>query len=203
MSLNVGDTASDFTAGTSIGKIRLHDWIGDDWVFLFGHSDDFTLVRATEVGRIALLAGAFAVRPVKPLGFSTDGAEKHLKWITEVNDLQHTTVTFSIVADPDSTVPRLYGMIYPHESEIAAVGSVFIIDPQKKCRLTMTYPMNVGLNFEEILRVIDALQTADAKHIATPSDWLPNGVVIIPNSIKTFEAHALLPQGWTEARAYL
>ena len=167
MSLNIGDTAPDFTADTSTGKIHLHDWIGDDWVFFFSHPGDFTPVCTTEVGRTAQLAEAFAKRHVKPLGLSTDGVEEHLKWIADVNDTQHTTVTFPIVADPDCTVARLYGMIHPHESEKAAVRTVFIIDPQKKIRLTMTYPMNVGRNFEEILRVIDALQTADAKHIAT------------------------------------
>lgn len=203
MTLNIGDTAPDFTADTSTGKIHLHDWIGDDWVFFFSHPGDFTPVCTTEVGRTAQLADAFAKRHVKPLGLSTDGVEDHLKWIADVNDTQHTTVRFPIVADPDCTVARLYGMIHPHESETAAVRSVFIIDPQKKVRLTMTYPMNVGRNFEEILRVIDALQTADAKHIATPADWVPGGVVIIPNSIKTAEAHTLFPQGWTEVRPYL
>jgi peroxiredoxin (alkyl hydroperoxide reductase subunit C) len=203
MTLNIGDSAPDFTADTSTGKINFHDWIGGDWVFFFSHPGDFTPVCTTEVGRTAQLADDFTKRNVKPLGLSTDGAEEHLLWITDVNDTQHTTVTFPIVADPDSTVARLYGMIHPHESETAAVRSVFIIDPQKKIRLTMTYPMNVGRNFEEILRVIDALQTADAKHIATPADWVPGGMVIIPNSIKATEAHALFPQGWTEVRPYL
>lgn len=203
MTINIGDTAPDFTADTSTGKIHLHDWIGGDWVFFFSHPGDFTPVCTTEVGRTAQLADAFAKRHVKPLGLSTDGVEEHLKWIADVNDTQHTTVTFLIVADPDCTVARLYGMIHPHESETATVRSVFIIDPQKKIRLTMTYPMNVGRNFEEILRVIDALQTADAKYIATPADWVPGGIVIIPNSIKTAEAKTLFPQGWTEVRPYL
>jgi peroxiredoxin (alkyl hydroperoxide reductase subunit C) len=203
MSLNIGDTAPDFTADTSTGKIHLHDWTGGDWIFFFSHPGDFTPVCTTEVGRTAQLAEAFSKRHVKPLGLSTDGVEEHLKWIADVNDTQHTTVAFPIVADPDCTVARLYGMIHPHESETAAVRSVFIIDPRKKIRLTMTYPMNVGRNFEEILRVIDALQTADAKQIATPADWMPGGVVIIPTSIKTAEAEKLFPQGWTEVRPYL
>lgn len=203
MTLNIGDTAPDFTAETSTGPIRFHDWIGGDWVFFFSHPGDFTPVCTTEVGRTAQLADAFARRHVKPLGLSTDGVAEHLKWIDDVNDTQHTTVDFPIVADPDSTVARLYGMIHPHESETAAVRSVFIIDPAKKIRLTMTYPMSVGRNFDEILRVIDALQTGDARHIATPADWVPGGVVIIPNSIKTPEAQKLFPQGWTEARPYL
>lgn len=203
MTLNIGDTAPDFTAETSVGKIHFHDWIGGDWVFFFSHPGDFTPVCTTEVGRTAQLSDAFAKRHVKPLGLSTDGVEDHLKWIADVDDTQHTTVAFPIVADPDCTVARLYGMIHPHESETAAVRSIFIIDPDKKIRLTMTYPMNVGRNFDEILRVIDALQTADAKRIATPADWVPGSVVIIPTSIKTAEAKVLFPQGWTEARPYL
>ncbi len=203
MSLNIGDTAPDFTANTSVGKIHFHDWIGGDWVFFFSHPGDFTPVCTTEVGRTAQLSDAFATRGVKPLGLSTDGVEDHLKWIADVDDTQHTTVTFPIVADPDCTVARLYGMIHPHESETAAVRSVFIIDPDKKIRLTMTYPMNVGRNFDEVLRVIDALQTADAKRIATPADWVPGRAVIIPTSIKMAEAKVLFPQGWNEARPYL
>jgi peroxiredoxin (alkyl hydroperoxide reductase subunit C) len=203
MSIHIGDTAPDFTADTSTGKISFHDWIGSDWVFFFSHPGDFTPVCTTEVGRTAQLADAFAKRHVKPLGLSTDAVEEHLSWIADVNDTQHTTVTFPIVADPDSTVARLYGMIHPHESETAAVRSVFIIDPDKKIRLTMTYPMSVGRNFEEILRVIDALQTGDANRIATPADWVPGGIVIIPNSIKDAEAKVLFPQGWTEVRPYL
>ncbi len=203
MSLHIGDVAPDFTADTTTGNIRFHDWIGKDWVFFFSHPGDFTPVCTTEIGRTAQLASAFAERHVKPLGLSTDGVAEHLEWIADVNDTQDTTVAFPVVADPDSTVARLYDMIHAHESTTAAVRSVFIIDPERKIRLTMTYPMNVGRNFDEILRVIDALQTADAKHIATPADWLPGGKVIIPTSIETTEAKKLFPQGWTEVRPYL
>ena len=203
MSLHIGDTAPDFTADTSIGKISFHDWIGKDWVFFFSHPGDFTPVCTTEIGRTAQLADEFAKRHVKPLGISTDGVAEHLKWIEDVNDTQDTTVKFPIVGDPDSTVARLYDMIHAHESSTAAVRTVFIIDPDRKIRLTMTYPMNVGRNFDEILRVIDALQTGDAKHIATPADWTPGDKVIIPPSIKTAEAEKLFPQGWTEIRPYL
>ncbi len=203
MTLNIGDTAPDFTADTSTGKISLHDWIGSSWVFFFSHPGDFTPVCTTEVGRTAQLADEFAKRNVKPLGLSTDGVAEHMTWIDDVNDTQNTTVRFPIVADADSTVARLYGMIHPHQSETAAVRSVFIIDPDKKVRLTMTYPMSVGRNFDEILRVIDALQTGDANRIATPADWIPGGKVIIPTSIKDDEAKTLFPQGWTEVRPYL
>ncbi len=203
MSLHIGDTAPDFTADTSTGPIRFHDWIDGHWVFFFSHPGDFTPVCTTEIGRTAQLADDFSKRRVKPLGLSTDGVEEHLAWIRDVNDTQHTNVGFPIVADPECTVARLYGMIHPHESTSAAVRSVFIIDPDKKIRLTLTYPMSVGRNFDEILRVIDALQTGDAKHIATPADWVPGGFVIIPNAIKGAEAEKLFPQGWTEVRPYL
>jgi peroxiredoxin (alkyl hydroperoxide reductase subunit C) len=203
LTLNIGDTAPDFTADTSTGKISLHDWIGSTWVFFFSHPGDFTPVCTTEVGRTAQLADEFARRNVKPLGLSTDGVAEHMTWIDDVNDAQNTTVRFPIVADADSTVARLYGMIHPHQSETAAVRSVFIIDPDKKVRLTMTYPMSVGRNFDEILRVIDALQTGDANRIATPADWVPGSKVIIPTSIKDDEAKTLFPQGWTEVRPYL
>jgi peroxiredoxin (alkyl hydroperoxide reductase subunit C) len=203
MGIHIGDTAPDFTADTTTGKIQFHDWIGSDWVFFFSHPADFTPVCTTEMGRTAQLADEFAKRHVKPLGLSTDGVEEHLSWIKDVNDTQNTSVKFPIIADPDSRVARLYEMIHAHESETAAVRSVFIIDPRKKIRLTMTYPMSVGRNFDEILRVIDALQTGDAKRIATPADWKPGDKVIIPPSIKDAEAKTLFPQGWTEVRPYL
>ena len=137
------------------------------------------------------------------MGLSTDTAAEHLKWISDVNETQHTSLQFPIVADPDLKIAKLYDMIHPEESETAAVRSVFIIDPDKKLRLTMTYPMNVGRNFDEILRVIDALQLSDAKNIATPADWNPGKKVIIPPSIKNDEAKTLFPQGWDELRPYL
>ena len=203
MGIQIGDTAPDFTADTTTGRIRFHDRIGAEWAFFFSHPGDFTPVCTTEIGRTAQLAEEFARRHVKPLGLSTDGVEDHLTWIDDVNDTQNTAVTFPIVADPDSAIARLYEMIHANESATAAVRSVFIIDPDKKIRLTMTYPMGVGRNFDEILRVIDALQTGDARHIATPADWVMGGAVIIPTSIKDAEAKMLFPQGWTEVRPYL
>ncbi|MGB3377924.1 MAG: redoxin domain-containing protein, partial [Allopontixanthobacter sediminis] len=160
-------------------------------------------VCTTEMGRTAQLAGEFERRNVKPLGLSTDIAEEHRKWIRDVNETQHTTLEFPIVADADLAVARLYDMIHPDQSETAAVRSVFIIDPEKKIRLMMTYPMSVGRNFDEILRVIDALQLSDRKRIATPADWQVGKAVIIPPSISNEEAKALFPQGWTEHRPYL
>lgn len=203
MTLHIGDTAPDFTVDTQNGPISLHEWAGDSWVFFFSHPADFTPVCTTEMGRTAQLADQFDARNVKPLGLSTDTADEHRKWIEDVNDTQNTNLTFPIVADADLSIAKMYDMIHPDQSATAAVRSVFIIDPKKKIRLTMTYPMSVGRNFDEILRVIDALQLGDAKRIATPADWQKGKEVIIPPSIKDDEARALFPQGWTEHRPYL
>ena len=203
MSLHIGDIAPDFTVDSQMGPISLHEWAGESWVFFFSHPADFTPVCTTEMGRTAQLAAEFAARNTKPLGLSTDTVEEHVKWIADVNDTQHTDLQFPIVADDDLAIAKLYDMIHPDQSETAAVRSVFIIDPDKKIRLTMTYPMSCGRNFDEILRVIDALQLADAKRIATPADWQKGDEVIIPPSIKNEEAKDLFPQGWTEHRPYL
>lgn len=203
MSLRIGDTAPDFTIATTKGEISLHDWAGDSWVFFFSHPADFTPVCTTEMGRTAQLAAEFEKRNTKPLGLSTDTVEEHVKWIEDVNDTQNTDLQFPIVADSDHKIAQLYDMIHPGESETAAVRSVFIIDPTKKIRLTMTYPMSVGRNFDEILRVIDALQTSDAHQIATPADWLPGKKVIIPPSVTNEQAKDKFPQGWDEQRPYL
>jgi len=203
MSLKIGETAPNFSTDTTKGKIDFHEWIGDSWAFFFSHPADFTPVCTTEMGRTAQLADAFAQRNVKPIGLSTDTVEEHNKWIADVDDTQNTTLNFPIIADPDLKVAKLYEMIHPSESETAAVRSVFIIDPNKKIRLTMTYPMNVGRNFDEIMRVIDALQLGDAKKVATPADWRPGDDVIIPPSIDNETAKDLFPQGWNEIRPYL
>ncbi|MBK6961670.1 MAG: peroxiredoxin [Gammaproteobacteria bacterium] len=203
MSLRLSDTAPNFQIATTTGNIDFHLWAGDSWVFFFSHPADFTPVCTTEMGRTAQLAGEFAARNVKPLGLSTDSVEEHLKWIEDVNDTQNTTLRFPIVADKDRRIAELYDMIHPGQSETAAVRSVFIIDPNMKIRLTMTYPMNVGRNFAEILRVIDALQLGDKHRVATPADWTPGGKVIIPPSIKNEQAKDLFPQGWDEIRPYL
>jgi len=203
MTLHIGDIAPDFTADSQNGVIHFHQWAGDSWVFFFSHPADFTPVCTTEMGRTAQLADQFAARNTKPLGLSTDTAEEHRKWIVDVNETQHTDLQFPILADADLTIARLYDMIHPDESETAAVRSVFIIDPAKKIRLMMTYPMSVGRNFDEILRVIDALQLGDKARIATPADWQKGEEVIIPPSIKDDEAKQLFPQGWTTHRPYL
>jgi len=203
MSIRIGEVAPDFEADTTAGPIRFHDWIGDSWVFFFSHPADYTPVCTTEMGRTAQLAGEFERRRTKPLGLSTDTVEEHRGWIADVDATQNTTLAFPIVADADLAIAKLYGMIHPAESETAAVRTVYIIDPQKNVRLTMTYPMNVGRNFDEILRVIDALQLGDEKHIATPADWRPGDRVIIPPSITGEEATERFPQGWDTIRPYL
>lgn len=203
MALLLGDTVPDFTADTTAGAISFHEWIGGSWVFFFSHPADFTPVCTTEMGRTAQLAAEFEQRGVKPLGLSTDTVKEHLKWIKDVDDTQHTSLQFPIVADPDCRISKLYGMIHPGESETAAVRSVFIIDHHKNLRLSMTYPMSVGRNFDEILRVIDALQTSDKQGVALPADWQPGDCAIIPPSVTNEEALKKFPQGFDEIRPYL
>ena len=203
MTLLLGDTVPDFTADTTLGPISFHDWIGEDWAFFFSHPADFTPVCTTEMGRTSQLSAEFTARGVKPIGLSTDTVEEHFKWIEDVNDTQNTTLRFPIVADPDLKIAKLYEMLHPSESETAAVRSVFIIDSDKKLRLTMTYPMNVGRNFDEILRVIDALKTSDANGVALPADWRPGDLAIIPPSVSDEEAKIKFPQGFDTIRSYL
>jgi peroxiredoxin (alkyl hydroperoxide reductase subunit C) len=203
MGIKLGETAPNFQIATTAGDIDFHAWAGDAWVFFFSHPADFTPVCTTEMGCTARLAEDFAARNVKPLGLSTDTVAEHLQWIEDVDDTQGVTLRFPIVADADRSISEMYGMIHPGESETAAVRTVFIIDPAKKVRLTMTYPMTVGRNFAEILRVIDALQATDAHTIATPADWTPGDEVIIPPSVTDEQARELFPQGWETLRPYL
>lgn len=203
MTVRIGETAPDFEADTTMGHIKLSDWAAGNWVFFFSHPADFTPVCTTEMGRTSQLAEQFSKRGVKPLGLSTDSVQEHLKWVEDVNDTQSTVLAFPIVADLDLEIAKTYGMIHPEQSATEAVRAVFIIDPQMKVRLTMTYPMSVGRNFDEILRVIDALQAGDKYRIATPADWKPGGEVIIPPSIPDEMAKTLFPQGWTAHRPYL
>lgn len=203
MSLHIGDAAPNFTVDTTTGVVNFHDWIGGSWCFFFSHPADFTPVCTTEMGRTAQLADEFEKRNTKPLGLSTDGVKEHLEWIEDVNDTQNTTLKFPIIADADTKIAQLFDMIHPNESDTAAVRSVFIIDPNKKIRLTMTYPMSVGRNFDEILRVIDALQAGDRSGIATPADWQVGDKVIIPPSVTNAEAIEKFPQGFEEIRPYL
>ena len=193
MTLRLGDTAPNFTVDTTNGEIDFHAWSGDSWVFFFSHPADFTPICTTEMGMTAKHDADFKARNVLPLGLSTDTVAEHEKWIGDVNETQNTEVTFPIIADADHTVSKLYDMIHPAVNTTETVRSVFIIDPNKKIRLTMTYPMNVGRNFDEIIRVIDALQIADEKTVALPANWRPGDAAIVPLSVKTEDAKAKYP----------
>ncbi|GHD67906.1 peroxiredoxin [Jeongeupia chitinilytica] len=204
MSLRLGDTAPDFTQQSSEGDIRFHDWAGDQWVVLFSHPADFTPVCTTELGKTAKLKDEFAKRNVKALAISVDPLESHLKWIDDINDTQQTTVNFPILADADRKVSELYDLIHPNASTTATVRSVFIIDPAKKIRLTLTYPASTGRNFNEILRVIDSLQLTEYHKVATPADWQQgDDVVIVPSLQDEAEIAQRFPKGYVAVRPYL
>ena len=169
MSLRLGDTAPDFEQDSSVGKIRFHEWAGDSWVVLFSHPADFTPVCTTELGLTAKLKSEFDKRNVKAIALSVDPPEKHRDWIKDIEDTQNTVVGFPIIADADKKVAELYDMIHPNQSETMTVRSLFVIDPKKKVRLILTYPMSTGRNFDEVLRVVDALQLTDGYTVATPA----------------------------------
>ncbi len=203
MTLRIGEQAPDFLVDTTHGEISFYAWAEGSWVFFFSHPADFTAVCTTELGRTAQLAKEFEARNVKLLGLSTDTVAEHIAWVKDVNSTQKTKLEFPIAADPDLRVSRLYEMIHPDQSDTEAIRSVFIIDPNRSIRLTMSYPMSVGRNFNEILRVIDALQLADRKNIVTPADWKLGDPVLIPSSISDDAAKELFPQGWEKVRPYL
>ncbi|MGB6054819.1 MAG: peroxiredoxin [Burkholderiaceae bacterium] len=204
MSLRLGDTAPDFEQDSSIGKIKFHEWAGDSWVVLFSHPADFTPICTTELGLTAKLKPEFDKRNVKAIALSVDSAESHLGWIKDIEDTQKTVVGFPIIADADRKVSLLYDMIHPNQSDTVTVRSVFIIDPKKKVRLILTYPLNVGRNFDEIVRAIDGLQLVDNYGCATPGNWRDGDDVIIPTSIQDEEViKQKFPKGYTAARPYL
>ncbi len=202
--LRLGDTAPDFTQESSAGTIHFHEWAGDAWVVLFSHPADFTPVCTTELGKTAALASEFAKRNVKPIAVSVDPLDKHGLWINDINETQHTTVNFPILADADKTVANLYDMIHPNASTTATVRSVFIIDPKKVIRTTFTYPASTGRNFDEILRVIDSLQLTDSHKVATPANWKDgDDVVIVPSIQDPAELAQRFPKGFTVVKPYL
>ena len=204
MTLRLGDIAPDFEQDSSIGKIKFHEWAADSWVVLFSHPADFTPVCTTELGLTARLKPEFDKRNVKAIALSVDPAESHKNWIRDIEETQRTVVGFPIIADEDKTVSVLYDMIHPNQSVTATVRSLFVIDPQKKVRLTITYPMSTGRNFDEVLRVIDALQLTDKYTVATPGNWRDGDDVIIPLTVQDPEViKQKYPQGFTAARPYL
>ncbi|WP_426175935.1 peroxiredoxin [Massilia sp. TWR1-2-2] len=204
MTLRLGDIAPDFEQDSSIGKIKFHEWAGDSWVVLFSHPADFTPVCTTELGLTAKLKPEFDKRNVKAIALSVDPAEAHKNWIRDIEETQKTVVGFPIIADEDKTVSVLYDMIHPNQSVTATVRSLFVIDPQKKVRLTITYPMSTGRNFDEVLRVIDALQLTDKHTVATPGNWRDGDDVIIPLTVQDPDViKQKYPKGFTAERPYL
>ena len=201
--LRLGDTAPNFDASTTDGDINFYDWAGDSWVVFFSHPADYTPVCTTELGRTAALGGEFQKRNTKPIALSVDGLEDHKGWVSDIEETQGTAVNFPIIADSDRKVADLYDMIHPNADNTATVRSVFIIDPKKKVRLTLTYPASCGRNFDEIVRVIDALQLSDEYNIATPVDWKDGDDVIIPPSVKNEDIAAKYPKGYKEIKPYL
>ena len=204
MGLVLNDTAPDFEADTTKGRIAFHDWIGDSWAVLFSHPKDFTPVCTTELGKTAALSGEFARRGVKPIAISVDPVDKHRQWIADIDETQNTSVQFPILADADRKVSELYDLIHPNASATATVRSVFIIDPKKVVRATITYPASTGRNFDEILRVIDSLQLTDSHKVATPANWKDgDDVVILPSLQDPLELAERFPKGYTAVRPYL
>ncbi|MFM7880561.1 MAG: peroxiredoxin [Microcystis panniformis] len=203
MALQLGDIVPDFTQDSSAGPISFHQWVGDSWVVLFSHPADYTPVCTTELGTVASLKSEFERRNVKVIALSVDSAESHRGWINDINETQNTTVNYPIIADGDRKVSDLYGMIHPNSLNNLTVRSVFIIDPNKKLRLTITYPASTGRNFNEILRGIDSLQLTDNYQVATPANWTDGGDCVVVPSIPTEEARSKFPKGVEEIKPYL
>jgi alkyl hydroperoxide reductase subunit AhpC len=203
MGLQLGDTAPDFSANTTEGPIRFHDWIGDKWAILFSHPKDFTPVCTTELGYVARLKPEFDKRGVKVIGLSVDPLDAHQRWAEDIRETQGYQVNFPLIADPERTVARLYGMIHPQHDEVYTVRTVFLIDPKKKIRLTITYPQTAGRNFDEILRVVDSVQLTDAYSVSTPVNWrLGEDVIIVP-AVSDADAQKRFPKGWRALKPYL
>jgi alkyl hydroperoxide reductase subunit AhpC len=203
MSLRLGDIAPDFSADTTQGPINFHEWINNSWVLLFSHPADFTPVCTTELGKTALLAGDFAKRGVKAIAISVDDLNSHNQWVPDIEEVNNVKVNFPIIADPEKKVALLYDMIHPNASEKATVRSVFIIGPDKKIKLTLTYPASTGRNFTEILRVIDSLQLTANYQVATPADWKNGEDVIITPAVSNEDAVTKFPKGFTTVKPYL
>jgi alkyl hydroperoxide reductase subunit AhpC len=204
MSLRLGDTAPDFVQDSTIGEIRFHEWLGNSWGVLFSHPADFTPVCTTELGLTAKLKGEFETRNVKAIALSVDPVDSHHGWVKDINETQGCTVNFPILADQDRKVSELYDMIHPNANATLTVRSLFVIDPQKKVRLIITYPASTGRNFNEILRVIDSLQLTDNHKVATPGNWTPGEeVVIVPSLQDEEEIKQRFPKGYKAIRPYL
>jgi alkyl hydroperoxide reductase subunit AhpC len=203
MALRLGDIAPDFTAETTEGPINFHEWIGDSWAVLFSHPKDFTPVCTTELGECARLKPEFEKRNVKVIGLSVDPTESHQRWAEDIRETQGTALNFPVIADPDKKVAEQYDMIHPEVSDIFTVRSVYIIGPDKKIKLMITYPASTGRNFAEILRVIDSLQLTAKYSVATPVNWKDGDDVIIVPSVSDEAAKEKFPGGWKTVKPYL
>jgi thioredoxin-dependent peroxiredoxin len=204
MALRLGDTVPDFTQDSTDGPISFHEWAGDSWVILFSHPKDFTPVCTTELGVVAKLKPEFDKRNVKALALSVDDVESHKGWVGDIEETQGSALNYPILADPDRKVSDLYDMIHPNANNTLTVRSVFIIDPAKKLRLTLTYPASTGRNFDELLRVIDSLQLTDHYSVATPANWTDgNDCVIVPSITDPAELAQKFPKGYTPVKPYL
>lgn len=204
MALQLGDTVPDFKQASSMGDISFYEWAGDSWVILFSHPADFTPVCTTELGEVARLKPEFDKRNVKVLALSVDDVDSHMGWIKDIEETQNVQLNYPILADSDRKVSDLYNMIHPNASNTLTVRSVFIIDPSKKLRLTLTYPASTGRNFPELLRVIDSLQLTDNYKVATPVNWEDGqDCVIVPSIKDPEELKQRFPKGYTEIKPYL
>jgi len=203
MTVRLGDIAPDFTADTTQGTINFHEWLGESWGVLFSHPKDFTPVCTTELGYVARIKPDFDKRNVKVIGLSVDPVDSHVKWEADIAETQGTAVNFPMIGDGDKKVSDLYEMIHPNASDTMTVRSVFIIGPDKKIKLSLTYPASTGRNFDEILRVIDSLQLTAKFKVATPANWVNGGDVIIGAAVSDEEAKTLFPQGWKTVKPYL
>ena len=203
MSLQLGTQAPNFTQKSSIGDINFYEYIEESWCVLFSHPKDFTPVCTTELGTVSKYLPEFSKRNVKVLALSVDGVESHKNWIEDINETQNTSISYPIVADEDRTVSSLYNMLHPEASNTLTVRSVFVIDPNKKIRLTLTYPAATGRNFDELLRVIDSLQLTDNYQVATPANWIDGEKVVIVPSISNEDAVEKFPKGFVEVKPYL
>ena len=203
MAIRLGDTAPNFTAKTTQGDINFHEWLGDSWGLLFSHPADYTPVCTTELGMTAKLKGDFEKRNVKAIADSVDGMDSHKGWINDINETQNTNVQFPLIADDDRKVAELYDMIHPNASSKLTVRSVFIIGPDRKVKLTLTYPASTGRNFNEILRVIDSLQLTANHSVATPANWENGQDCIVSPSIATADIPARFPKGHKVIKPYL
>jgi alkyl hydroperoxide reductase subunit AhpC len=203
MPIRLGDEAPDFTADSTEGPINFHEWKGDSWAVLFSHPKDFTPVCTTELGRVAALKPEFDKRNVKVVGLSVDGVADHEKWSQDVEDVTGSSLNFPLLGDPDRKVADLYDMIHPNANDTLTVRSVFVIGPDNKVKLTLTYPASTGRNFDELLRVIDSLQLTAKYKLATPADWKPGEDAIIAGAVSDDEAKELFPDGWDAKKPYL